>query len=140
MPLCQIKFFLYLISAVCYMPLAICYSTDKEGCYKNRFCGYFLVFTSLYIQTDTKPGFFISSLWAASPDKSIILFFKYGPRSLTLTITLRPFSRLITFKYVPKGNCLCAAVNALGSYLSPFAVRWPALFSPYHEAIPIWAH
>ncbi len=50
-----------------------------------------------------------------------------GPRSLTRTITLRPFASLVTRRRVPKGYVLWAAVMALLENRSPLAVRFPFL-------------
>src|SRR5215213_6146535 len=48
-----------------------------------------------------------------------------GPRSLTRTTTERPVRSFVTLRRVPKGRLRCAAVSALRSNVSPFAVRRP---------------
>jgi hypothetical protein len=53
------------------------------------------------------------------------------------TITKRPFPRSVTRTHVPSGKVLCAAVSWPGSKITPLAVRRPASFVPYHEAVPI---
>ena len=61
-----------------------------------------------------------------------------GPRSFTLTTTLRPLRRFVTFTFVPNGNVGCAIVSALALNSSPLAVgrlwNWP----PYQETVPSW--
>ena len=60
-----------------------------------------------------------------------------GPRSLTRTVSARPFSRLVTRTIDGMGRVRCAAETAFMSKNSPFAVRLPWNFGPYQDAIPI---
>ena len=52
---------------------------------------------------------------AAADDTSIMRLFRTGPRSLTVTTTLRSFFGLTTRTCVPIGSVRCAAVSAVGS-------------------------
>lgn len=52
-----------------------------------------------------------------------------GARSLIRTFTERPVEGLVTMTVEPIGKVLDAAVNALGSYSSPLAVRRPTYAS-----------
>ena len=79
---------------------------------------------------------------AAALDRSKVLPFTKGPRSLITTIT--DFPLYVTFTLVPNGNVLCAAVNALGLNFTPLAVILCLLHSPgciqsYHDAFTIAA-
>jgi len=91
-------------------------------------------------QTGARPDFFMPSSCAAAPDISMTLLPEYGPRSFTVTVTLRSLLRLVTLSSVPRGNFLLAAVNAFGSNFSPLAVFWPFILVPYQDAVPVWMH
>src|SRR6185436_16649259 len=58
----------------------------------------------------------------------------YGPRSVTVTRTLRPLRRLVTRSLVPNGSVLCAAVRRSWSNTWPLAVRRPWKPVPYQDA------
>ena len=49
----------------------------------------------------------------------------YGPLSLTLTTTLFPEIKLVTFTSVPKGSVLLAAINSLLIKIYPLDVFLP---------------
>jgi len=86
--------------------------------------------------TRAKPTLANPSACAAPRERSMMRFESCGPRSLIVTLIVRPLSRLVTRTTVPKGSVRCAAVIPHGSNISPLAVRWPARAFPYHEAIP----
>lgn len=73
---------------------------------------------------------------AAALERSMIRLSSTGPRSLILTVIVRPFPTLVTRTFAPSGKVRWAAVIALGSKSSPLAVRCPANARPYHEAKP----
>ena len=60
---------------------------------------------------------------AAALDKSMMRPAMYGPRSLIVTVTDRPFARCVTRTRVPNGRVLCAAVMAFGLNQPPEATR-----------------
>ena len=82
-----------------------------------------------------RPGFTVIPV-AGAPLASISRPPWKGPRSLTRTTTLRPFSRLVTLTVTPKGSVRWAAVSAYMSYFSPPAVVRPWNLLPYQEATP----
>jgi hypothetical protein len=84
--------------------------------------------------TRATPLFVSPILWAAAVDRSILRPGVTGPRSLILTLTQRPFCRLVTRTIDPIGSVFEAAVKPLGSKPSPFAVRRPLYPGPYQDA------
>jgi hypothetical protein len=86
--------------------------------------------------TGAKPDFNTPMSLAAPVERSITRPLAWGPRSLIRTTTERPFRRLVTRTFVPKGRVRWAAVNCPGLKVSPLAVRRPEKPLPYQEAIP----
>src|SRR5271154_1012521 len=75
--------------------------------------------------TAAPPAGSIPRSLAARGDRSMIKRWLYGPRSLILTITERPLSRLVTLAQDPSGSERCAAVGVTVSSGSPLEVRAP---------------
>src|SRR6185437_5099881 len=80
---------------------------------------------SAVISTRAKPCSVMPSASAARVERSMTRPSIEGPRSLTLTSTERPFSRLVTRAQVMSGRVRCAAVSLFSSKTSPLAVSGP---------------
>jgi hypothetical protein len=63
------------------------------------------------ILTGTIPSLWVRPIsFAAFFDKSILWFPSFGPRSVSITSVLLPFSRFVTLTLVPSGSLFDAAV------------------------------
>src|SRR6516165_9471159 len=62
---------------------------------------------------------------APALDRSMQRPLTYGPRSVIVTVTAKPFFLLVTLTLEPKGSDLCAAVMKLSSRGMPLAVLVP---------------
>ncbi len=120
--------------------------TERGSC-ANRVCptspriaaSATLMLSSLMILTRTGavPALSNPSSCAARRDRSMIRSPANGPRSLTRTLSARPFCRFVTSTTLGSCKVLCAALTCVRSKVSPFAVDLPLNASPYHDAVPV---
>ena len=74
---------------------------------------------------------------AAPRDRSMTRRPWSGCRSVTVTTTESPVSRIVTRTREPSGRLGCAAVISAGLNMLPLLVRRPAWWPPYQEACPL---